>query len=142
MAQRIFDLSGEQRGELRQAYDAAKDTRYQQRLQAVRLYGEGWAVKYIQEIVGCSERSLLRGNEHYRENGVTGLQSGWSGGNNARPTVEQRCGGRLAHPFWKYKPVFSSSIITSISTDEKSSRHRQATLSYKNGLRNLSHFLF
>lgn len=90
MAQRIFELREEQRGELRRAYDGAKETRYQQRLQAVRLYGEGWVVKDIQEIVGCSERSLLRWNEHYREKGVRGLQSGWSGGNNARLTVEQR----------------------------------------------------
>ncbi len=90
MAQRSFELSEEERGELRRAYDTTKDTRFQQRAQAVRLYGEGRAVSDIQAIVGCSERSLLRWCEHYRQNGLAGLESGWRGGNNARLTPTQR----------------------------------------------------
>lgn len=90
MAQRLFELSEGQSGELRRAYDSAQDTRYQQRVQAVRLYGEGWAVKDIQEITGCSERSLMRWCEHYQANGWDGLVSLWRGGNNARLSPEQR----------------------------------------------------
>jgi transposase len=90
MARRSFELNEQERGELRGAYDSAKDTRFQQRVQAVRLYGEGWAVDDIQAIVGCSERSLLRWCERYRQDGVAGLASGWRGGNNARLSPTQR----------------------------------------------------
>ncbi len=90
MAQRAFELSEEERRELRRAYDTARNTRFQQRVQAVRLYGEGRAVSDIQAIVGCSERSLLRWCEHYRLHGRAGLVSGWRGGNNARLTPTQR----------------------------------------------------
>jgi putative transposase len=90
MAPRIVDLSEQERGELRRAYEGARDTRFQQRVQAVRLYGEGRAVGDIQGIVGCSERSLLRWCEHYRQPGLDGLVSGWRGGNNARLTPTQR----------------------------------------------------
>jgi transposase len=90
MAHRKFELSEQERGELRQAYDGAKDTRFQQRVQAVRLYGEGRGVSDIAAIVGGSERSLLRWCEHYRQAGIVGLVSGWRGGNNARLTAAQR----------------------------------------------------
>jgi transposase len=90
MAQRQFELSEGQGGELRRAYDTAQGTRYQQRVQAVRLYGEGWAVTDIQDITGCSERSLMRWCERYRQNGLAGLVSGWRGGNHARLSPEQR----------------------------------------------------
>jgi transposase len=90
MARRTFDLSEQDRGELRRAYDGTRDTRYQQRVQAVRLYGEGWTVSDIQSLVGCSERSLLRWCERYRQHGLVGLVSGWRGGNNARLKPSQR----------------------------------------------------
>ncbi len=86
MAYRKFELSEQERGELQRAYDSAEDTRYQQRVQGVRLYGEGRAVSDIQAIVGCSERSLLRWCDTYRQEGV----AGWRGGNNARLTPTQR----------------------------------------------------
>ena len=90
MAYRNFELSEQERAELRRAYDGTRDTRFQERVQAVRLYGEGRAVSDIQAIVGCSERSLLRWCERYRQHGVDGLISGWHGGNNARLTGSQR----------------------------------------------------
>jgi transposase len=90
MAQRTFELSEQERGELQRAYDRARDTRFQQRVQAVRLYGEGRAMGDIQGIVGCSERSVLRWCEHYAQAGLDGLVSGWRGGNNARLTATQR----------------------------------------------------
>lgn len=52
--------------------------------------GAGRAVSDIQAIVGCSERSLLRWCEAYRQEGIGGLVSGWRGGNNARLTPRQR----------------------------------------------------
>ncbi len=90
MASRAFELSEQERGELWNAYDSTRDTRFQQRVQAVRLYGEGRAVDDIQTMVGCSERSLLRWCERYRQHGLGGLDSGWHGGNNARLSPTQR----------------------------------------------------
>jgi putative transposase len=90
MAQRKFELSEEEHRALWRAYENATNTRFQQRVQAVRLYGEGRAVSDIAVIVGCSERSLLRWCEHYRQDGLDGLVSGWRGGNNARLTPTER----------------------------------------------------
>ena len=90
MAQRMFELSEQERGELQRGYDSAQDRRFQRRVQGVRLYGEGRAVSDIQAIVGCSERRLLRWCKAYRQEGIDGLVSGWLGGNNARLTAMQR----------------------------------------------------
>lgn len=90
MNTRKFELSEDQRAELRRRYDSGEDVRTQQRLQAVRLYGEGWGVSDVQDIVGCSERSLLRWCARYRQQGINGLASGWRGGNHAKLSLEQR----------------------------------------------------
>src|SRR5258706_5276537 len=90
MAHRRFELSEQEHGELWRAYENATDTRFQQRVQAVRLYGEGRVVSDIRAMMGCSERSLLRWCEYYRQEGLDGLVSGWQGGNNARLTATER----------------------------------------------------
>jgi len=102
MAYRKFELSEQERGELQRAYDSAEETRYQQRVQGVRLYGEGRAVRDIQAIVGCSERSLLRWCAAYRQAGVAGLVAGWRGGNNAHLTPTQR--GEVVAKVKQYQP--------------------------------------
>src|SRR5579864_7329168 len=79
MAKRIFELSEQQRAGLRSHGDQTTDRRLSERLQAVRLYGEGWRVADICDSVGCSERSLRRWCEQYRH-----------GGNNAKLSAEAR----------------------------------------------------
>ena len=44
MAKRTFRLTEQEQIELRQAYEQAEATDVQQRVQAVRWYGEGWSV--------------------------------------------------------------------------------------------------
>ena len=102
MAKRNFELNEQERAELRRAYDGAADTRNQQRVQAVRLYGEGRAVVDIQDIVGCSERSVLRWCERYRRGGVAGLVSSWRGGNHAKLSASQRA--EAIHKLQQYRP--------------------------------------
>jgi transposase len=90
MAKREFQLSEEQQGDLRQAYESTNNVEERRRLQAVRLYGEGWGVSDIQSITGCGYRSLLRWCRDYMACGVAGLKDGWVGGNWAKLTKEQR----------------------------------------------------
>jgi len=90
MAKRRFKLTDKQQSELLQAYDQTNDTGEQRRVQAVRLYGEGWAVDDIRDITGCSERSLRRWCAWYEQGGLERLEDQRAGGNNARLTPEQR----------------------------------------------------
>ena len=90
MAKRKFILNEEQLAELRRCSDRTWDGRTVQRLQAVRLYGEGRSVVDIQDLVGCGVRTLFEWCERYREQGVAGLASGWTGGHNAKLSAEQR----------------------------------------------------
>ena len=90
MAKRVFKLTDEQRSELLQAYDQTTEVGVQRRVQAVRLYGEGWSVDDIRAITGCSERSLRRWCAWYEQGGLERLEDQRAGGNNAKLTPEQR----------------------------------------------------
>jgi hypothetical protein len=56
-------------GIYRACKDAATGTRYQ----AVRLYGEGYPEKEIEQITGCSRTSLMEWCRAYREDHSQGL---------------------------------------------------------------------
>jgi transposase len=90
MAKREFVLTEPERNELNRAYDQASAAGEQRRIQAVRLYGEGWSVPEIQDIVGCSERSLRRWCAWYQQGGLERLEDQRTGGNNAKLPPEQR----------------------------------------------------
>lgn len=83
MAKRKFELSEQEIGTLRQAYHSSDSADERARLQAVRLYGEGWAVSDIRDIVDCGERSLRRWCAKYQAEGVEGLKSKRYGNQNA-----------------------------------------------------------
>ena len=90
MAKRTFTLNEQQRAELIRSYDETTEADVQRRLQAVRLYGEGWSVRNIGAITGCSERSLRRWCERYGQQGMAGVVDQRAGGNNAKLTPAQR----------------------------------------------------
>jgi transposase len=90
MAKRAFKLTNEQRSELLQAYEQANKVGMQRRVQAVRMYGEGWSVDDIRDITGCSERSLRRWCAWYEQGGLARLADQRVGGNNAKLSPEQR----------------------------------------------------
>jgi len=84
MAKRKFLLTEAERKELLQAYRASKDAATRTRYQAVRLYGEGYPVKEIERITGCSRSSLMEWCRAYRQDHSQGLVDKRRGGNRAR----------------------------------------------------------
>ncbi len=84
MAKRQFKLTEAQDKELKWAYHQCQDAQTKIRYQAVRLYGQGYAVKEIQEITGCSRPSLMEWCRAYREYGLAGLVDKRTGGNHAK----------------------------------------------------------
>ena len=86
MAKRKFTLTDKERGQLQQAYEVSKSRVARTRYQAVRLYGEGYPVLEIENIVGCRRSSIMEWCEEYRKNGVAGLVDKRVGGNSAKLT--------------------------------------------------------
>lgn len=90
MAKRQFNLTAAEEQELRQAYATCPDGAERTRLQALRLYGTGWAVADIIVITGCTWRSLARWSHDYRRTGRDSLTDQRQGGNRALLTPNQR----------------------------------------------------
>jgi len=90
MAKRQFELTEKEANQIRHAEMQNQDVRERQRLKAVRLYGTGMATAEIENVLNCSQRSLQRWVNRYREEGVAGLKSGWDGQNAAKLSRQQR----------------------------------------------------
>ncbi|SRR5713226_9162294 len=90
MAKRQFILSEEEQNELRRAEGQTQDTHELKRLQAVRLYGSGYAVSEIAQMTGGSWRALMDWCAAYRADGPVGLKSKWQGENALKLSREQR----------------------------------------------------
>ena len=84
MAKRKFKLSKEQDQALKAAYHQCQHGQTKIRYQAVRLYGNGYAVAEIEDITGCSRPSLMEWCRVYRQAGVVGLVDKRQGGNRAK----------------------------------------------------------
>jgi putative transposase len=84
MAKRKFTFKEAEQKELLQAYRICKDAATRTRYQAVRLYGEGYAVDEIMQITGCSRTSLMEWCRAYREDHLQGLVDKRAGGNRAK----------------------------------------------------------
>jgi transposase len=83
MAKRKFTLTKTEQKALLQAYRGCKDAATRTRYQAVRLYGEGYPEKEIEQITGCSRTSLMEWCRAYREDHSQGLVDKRAGGNRA-----------------------------------------------------------
>lgn len=84
MAKRKFQLSESDRQQLIQAYALCKDGPTRTRYQAVRLYGDGYAVRDIEQITGCSRTSLMEWCRAYQHDALHGLVDKRAGGNCAK----------------------------------------------------------
>jgi transposase len=84
MAKRKFKLTEVEWKELLKAYQASKDAGTRTRCQAVRLYGEGYAEKEIEQITGCNRTSLMEWCRAYRADHSQGLVDHRTGGNSAK----------------------------------------------------------
>ena len=83
MAKREFTLTKTEQKALLQAYRTCKDAVTRTRYQAVRLYGEGYPEKEIEQIIGCSRSSLMEWCRAYRADHSQGLVDKRVGGNRA-----------------------------------------------------------
>ncbi len=90
MAKRQFVLDEAEQNALRRAEGQTQDARERKRLQAVRLYGSGYAVRDIIALTGCSWRGLMDWCAAYRADGPGGLQSKWQGNNALKLSRAQR----------------------------------------------------
>jgi len=89
MAKRKFKLSEKASNELQGAYHNSTQGQARTRFQAVRLYGEGWAVPEIARLCGCSPSSLMEWCRTYRHEGIAGLVDQRKGGNHAKLSAMQ-----------------------------------------------------
>ena len=79
MAKRRFELTQAQDKELQRAYRDSRDGDERTRYQAVRLYGQQYAVADICQITGCHRTSLMEWCRKYRQHRVEGLREHRSG---------------------------------------------------------------
>jgi transposase len=100
---RHFQLNEQEKQGLKTAFAECADGPMRTRLQAVRLYGSGYAVEDIREIAGCSRRSLLRWCQQYREEGSASLADQRQGGNRALLSEAQL--EEVAGKLRQYRPV-------------------------------------
>jgi transposase len=89
MAKRKFKLTELERKELLKAYQGCKDAATRTRYQAVRLYGDGYEEKEIEQITGCSRSSLMEWCRAYRGDHSQGLVDQRAGGNSAKLSTLQ-----------------------------------------------------
>jgi len=89
MARKRFTLTEDEDKALKSAYSVCQDGQTKTRYQAVRLYGNGYAVTEIEKITGCSRASLMEWWRAYRHMGIAGLLDKRRGGNRARLTAAQ-----------------------------------------------------
>ena len=73
MARDRFQVTEQQSKELQRAFTQAKDGATRTRLQAVRLYVQGYPTVEITQITGCNRSSLMEWCSKYRQSGVAGL---------------------------------------------------------------------
>jgi transposase len=89
MRKRQFVLTEQEGKGLQRAFLNEQDGATRIRYQAVRLYGQGYAVDEISQITGCSRTSLLEWCAKYRVKGLEGLQDHRGGPHRAKLTPEQ-----------------------------------------------------
>ena len=89
MSNRQFDLTDAEANELQGAFCNCKDGPTRTRLQAVRLYGQGRAVKEIEQVCVCTRSALMTWCRTYRNEGVAGLFDQRKGGNSAKLNASQ-----------------------------------------------------
>jgi transposase len=90
MATRQFRITAEQETELKIAYETSKDAALSKKLLGIRLYGSGYPVVTILDLVGCSRATLLDWCRRYRTEGVSGLADKRLGGNHHKLTTGQK----------------------------------------------------
>ncbi|MCK6581419.1 MAG: helix-turn-helix domain-containing protein [Anaerolineae bacterium] len=103
MTTRQFHLSEEAVEALKQAEKATKRSSELRRMQVVRLYGSGEAVRQIAELSNMTVRGILNCVARYREKGIAGLHDYQQKGNRTLLSDAQRVD--IAEKLHEYRPV-------------------------------------
>lgn len=105
MAKRKFDLTEEQLNELRQYEQRSKRPDELKRLQAVRLYGTGYDLTTILDVVACGESSVRIWAMQYTQMGIEGVLSHYdkSAQNARKLSLEQE--NDLRDKLQQYRPI-------------------------------------
>ncbi len=90
MAIRPFMLNEQEGVALRARYDRCKEGATRSRYQAIWMYGTGYPVDEIIQVVGCSRSSLMNWRRTYLDRGAEGLEDERVGGNRSKLTAAQR----------------------------------------------------
>jgi transposase len=90
MRTRTFWLSESEEGAFGQGEAETRNVYELKRLQAVGLYGRGSSLEHMTDMLGSSERSILRWVSDYQRDGLSGLQPGWDGQNANKLSTAQR----------------------------------------------------
>ena len=90
MAIRTFMLNEQEGVALRARYDRCKEGATRSRYQAIWMYGTGYPVDEIIQVVGCSRSSLMNWRRTYLDRGAEGLEDERVGGNRSKLTAAQR----------------------------------------------------
>jgi transposase len=102
-SRRNFNLSEQQKRELKVAFRESRDGAERTRLQAVQLYGSGYPVEEIMAVTDCSRRSLLRWSQRYRRDGLSALEDHREGGN--RALLDEAQVADVRAKLHQYRPV-------------------------------------
>ena len=102
MARERFQVTEQQSIELQRAFTRAKDGATRTRLQAVRLYVQGYPTVEIKQITGCNRSSLMEWCRKYRQSGVAGLEEHRGGPVRAKLKPEQVA--ELREKLRQYRP--------------------------------------
>jgi transposase len=116
MIKRQFHLSEAEIRAFRKAESATRDGYEMRRLQATRLYGSGWAMRAILEIVGAAENSVRQWVMRYQKGGLEGLRTKWQGQNANQLSAEQR--EQIKDRLRQYRPLdlqISESVYWTVS---------------------------
>jgi len=103
MAKRQIHLTEQEIGQLREAETHSDDKHARQRFQAIRLYGQGWPLKQIMDIVMAGESTIRQWAMAYRAKGLEGLRWQWQGQNANKLTEAQR--QQVKARLHDYRPV-------------------------------------
>jgi transposase len=89
MNTRSLRLTQAEADALQEAYRHCQNPITKTRFQAVRLYATGYGVNQIEDICGCTARSILNWTRAFQQGGLTALLDHRQGGNRAKLKPEQ-----------------------------------------------------
>jgi len=103
MAKRQLHLTAEEITQLAVAEQQTDDKHARVRYLAIRLYGQSWPMKKIQEVTQAGESTIRQWAMAYRADGLEGLRSKWTGKNANKLSDEQQ--QLIRERLQQYRPV-------------------------------------